>query len=108
MSQANWTDLIGAPPLPERERRSSLPPGLMNFLTDWEAWLTLGLVMLVFLSVARSIDSANWVPEMPSIMGISFIAIVTGFLLARIKVPEPLLHLASLLVGTVVVTWLVM
>src|SRR5262249_25568000 len=96
------------PPLPARERRSALPPALMNFLTDWESWLTLGLVMLVFLSVARSIDSANWVPQMPSIVGISFIAIVTGFLLALIKAPETQLHQAALLIGAVVVTLLVM
>jgi len=108
MSQANWSEFIAAPPLEARERRSPVPPGLVRFLADWESWLTLGLVMLVFLSVARSVDAANWVPQMPSIFGISFLAILAGYLLARVEVPGPFLHLAAIALGFPVVLLLVL
>lgn len=85
------------------ERESGPVPSALRWLLDWESWLTLGLVMLVFLSVARSVDSAEWVPQMPSITGVSFLALLAGFLLAKVHAPQGVLHLAALAIGAVVV-----
>jgi transglutaminase-like putative cysteine protease len=98
----NFTDYFRSPPVTAERESSPLPPGL-RWLLDWESWLTLGLVMIVFLSVARSIDSANWVPDMPSTTGVSFLALLAGFFLAKVKAPQGVLHLAALVLGFFVV-----
>ncbi len=103
MSQANWIEYFrseAAQPAPEPERESLRLPG---WLTDWETWLTLALTLLVFLSVARSIESAHWVDGMPSITFVSLLAILAGFLLSRIRWPEAILDLIALAVGVPVV-----
>src|SRR5215218_8950136 len=52
----NFTDYFRSPPVTAERESSPLPAGL-RWLLDWESWLTLALVMIVFLSVARSIDA---------------------------------------------------
>jgi transglutaminase-like putative cysteine protease len=103
MSQANWIEYFrkeSAQPAPEsKERELNLPA----WLVDWETWLTLGLTLLVFLSVARSIESAHWVDGMPSLTLVSLFAILAGLVLSRIHWPEPLLDLIALLLGVLVV-----
>jgi hypothetical protein len=103
MSQANWSEYFRSQPVVTVESRSGPPSQAMRWLLDWESWLTLGLVMIVFLSVARSIDAADWVPEMPSLAGVSFLAILAGFFLAKVKAPQGVLHLAALAIGFPVV-----
>jgi transglutaminase-like putative cysteine protease len=99
----NVTEYFRSPPVTAARRENEPAPPALRWLLDWESWLTLALVMIVFLSVARSIDAAGWVPEMPSVTGISFLAILTGFLLSRIRAPQGLLHLAALAIGLLVV-----
>jgi transglutaminase-like putative cysteine protease len=103
MSQANWieffrTESTQAAPEPKDEAVH-----LPAWLTDWETWLTLALTLLVFLSVARSIESAHWVDGMPSLTFVSLLAILTGFLLSRVRWPEPILDLFALAIGIPVV-----
>src|SRR5579875_1796353 len=103
MSQANWIEYFrteSAQPTPEPKTAAVRLPA---WLTDWETWLTLILTLLVFLSVARSIESAHWVDGMPSLTFVSLLAILTGFILSRIRWPEPLLDLIALAVGVPVV-----
>jgi transglutaminase-like putative cysteine protease len=99
----NVTEYFRSPPVMAERRDSGPVPPALRWLLDWESWLTLALVMVVFLSVARSIDHAAWVPEMPSTMGISFLALLTGFLLAKVRAPDALLHLIALVLGFFVV-----
>jgi transglutaminase-like putative cysteine protease len=104
---ANWSEYIQTRPavtLPER--RSRQPLRAPAWLTDWETWLTFALVLVVFLSVARSVDNAEWVPGMPSLIGLSFIALCAGLLLARVRAPEVILHLLGFFLGAAVVVWL--
>src|ERR1700722_4762617 len=103
MSQANWIEYFRtqtAEPEQEPERR---PMPLPAWVTDWETWLTLALTLLVFLSVARSIESAHWVDGMPSLTFISLIGICVGLALSRLRWPEPLLDLIALLIGVPIV-----
>src|SRR5262245_6807132 len=108
MSQANWSEYIRSRPVASEESQSGPPLRSMRWLLDWESWLTLGLVMIVFLSVARSIDAANWVPQMPSLVGVSFLAILTGFFLAKVNAPQGVLHLAALAIGFLVILLLML
>src|SRR6476646_10499687 len=102
MSQANWIEYFRtqAEPVQEPEGRQIHIP---VWLTDWETWLTLALTLLVFLSVARSIESAHWVDGMPSLTFVSLLAICVGFLLSRLRWPEPLLDVLALIIGVPIV-----
>jgi transglutaminase-like putative cysteine protease len=110
MSQANWIEWFREQPV-ERERPKPfwqrLPPWVYTEL-QWDAWLTFGLVMMTFLSVAHSIEAAHWVAGMPSIMLVSFLALLTGFLFSRIRVHEVFLHLLAFLTGVPIVVGLVL
>ena len=104
---ANWSEYMQSRPVVTMpERRSPFRFRVPGLLKDWETWLTFALVVLVFLSVAHSIENADWVPGMPSLTGLSFIALLTGLLLARVRVPEVVLHLLALIIGGIVVVWL--
>jgi transglutaminase-like putative cysteine protease len=104
---ANWSEYIQSRPvttLPDRKPRPQMK--WPAWLTDWEAWITFGLVLIVFLSVSRSVDNARWVQDMPSLTGLSFIALCAGLLLARVRAPEVILHVLALVLGALVVLWL--
>jgi transglutaminase-like putative cysteine protease len=104
---ANWSEYIQSrPAVTVSERRPRQPLRVPAWLTDWETWLTFALVLVVFLSVARSVDNAEWVPGMPSLTGLGFIALCAGLLLARVRAPEVILHLLGFFLGAAVVVWL--
>jgi transglutaminase-like putative cysteine protease len=102
-TMTNLTEYFRSPPVTAARREPGPVPPVLRWLLDWESWLTLALVMVVFLSVARSIDSAAWVPEMPSVTGVSFLALLAGFVLARIRAPQGVLYLVAIALGFVVV-----
>lgn len=106
MSQANWIEYFRSQPLPEAQPPRRHAISLPGWLSDWELWLTFALTLLVFLSVARSIDDANWVDGMPSLTLLSLLGLSAGLLLSRIRWPEPYLHLLALLIGAPIVLWL--
>jgi transglutaminase-like putative cysteine protease len=103
VSQANWIEYFRTQPAEPADEPESGQLRLPAWITDWETWLTLALTLLVFLSVARSIESAHWVDGMPSLTLLSFIAICTGFLLSRIRWPEALLDIIALAIGIPIV-----
>ncbi len=102
MSQANWIEWFRDQPA-DVERPKPLWERLPAWATNWESWLTLAIVTLTFLSVARSIDSAHWVEGMPSLVTISFLALLAGFGFSKIKINELFLHLLAILTGVPVV-----
>lgn len=102
MSQANWIEWFRDQPA-DVERPRPLWERLPAWATNWESWLTFAIVTLTFLSVARSIDSANWVGGMPSLVLVSFLALLTGFGLSKIKINELFLHLLAILTGIPIV-----
>jgi hypothetical protein len=107
MSQANWIEYFRTQSLqqeqePQQKRSLMLPA----WVSDWELWLTFSLTLIVFLSVAHSIDNAHWVDGMPSLTWVSLLAIMAGLLLSRIRWSDPLLLLIAFVVGAPVVLWL--
>lgn len=105
---ANWSEYIRSRPLVTQPGEPKQASPMMRALLDWESWLTLALVMLVFLSVARSVDRAAWVPEMPSLTSVAFLAILVGFLLAKVHAPQSVLLFAGVVIGVPVVLLLVL
>lgn len=102
MSQANWIEYFRSQAVEQRQP-GQRPVRLPDWLSDWELWLTFGLTLLVFLSVARSIESAHWVEGMPSLTLVSLVGITTGLVLSRQNWPEPLLQLLAVVIGLPVV-----
>lgn len=93
MREVNWDEIFQrrAEEAPEQDRTfGSLP---------WEDWLTLAISAVVFMSVVASIDGANWVDGMPSLYPIGFSALLTGYLLSRVRINELMLHPVALLTG---------
>jgi transglutaminase-like putative cysteine protease len=103
VSQANWIEYFRTQSAQPADEPESGQIRLPAWVTDWETWLTLALTLLVFLSVARSIESAHWVDGMPSLTLLSFIGICTGFALSRIHWPEALLDVIALAIGIPIV-----
>ncbi len=102
MSQANWIEWFRDQPA-DVERPKPFYARMPAWLLNWESWLTFILVTITFLSVARNVESANWVADMPSLTMVSFLALLTGFGLSRINVNEVFLHLLALATGTLIV-----
>src|ERR1700730_8277329 len=103
MSQANWIEYFRAQSVEPAEEPEGGQFRVPFWVTDWETWLTLALTLLVYLSVARSVESAHWVDGMPSLTLVSLVAICAGLVLSRIRWPEPILDLIALLLGVPVV-----
>lgn len=99
--ESHWEEIFRAQPETREPRPAWRPPG---WLVDWEQWLTLGVMLLVVLSAAFSVQAADWVPGMPSLAVPSLAALLAAMFLARVRVNELLLHPPALASGLVVVT----
>jgi len=69
-----------------------------------EDWVTLGLLICMFATVAWSLQLADW-GNSPSLLPTLTAASVAGLVFSRSRVPWPLGHLASLPFGFAVVMW---
>ena len=94
MREANWDEIF------QRRREDTAPAEQpLSAMIPWEDWLTFAITTLVFMSVVASVDGANWVNGMPSLYPIGFSALVVGYAMSRVRLPELLLHAITLLVG---------
>jgi transglutaminase-like putative cysteine protease len=106
MRQASWNEIFRG-----REREAELPQRPSRFEPiirfsrytgiTWETLVTLAIVMVGFLTVVRSIDSADWVPGMPSLYEIGFLGLVLGLVAAHSRIHALAAHLIALSVGVV-------
>ena len=98
MRQASWEELFRQGESPAQDK-----PSLWARLKilSWEELVTLAIVLIGFLTVIASIESADWVPEMPSLFGVGLLGLVVGLVLSRLRVNEALLHLAALGIGAI-------
>jgi transglutaminase-like putative cysteine protease len=97
MREANWDELF--------QKRTDEPvrdDRIAAFL-PWEDWLTFFIATIGFMSVVHSIDSADWVNDMPSLYPIGFSGLLIGYALARVRLSEVLLHPLALLAGAALV-----
>lgn len=102
MSQANWIEWFREQPA-DVKRPKPFYARLPAWLLNWEGWLTFLLATITFLSVARNVQSAHWVADMPSLTLVSFLALLAAFGLSRININEVFLHLLAVLTGAPIV-----
>jgi len=81
---------------------------LGRWLFSWEDWLTFAIVLMAFLSVVGSIDSARWVEDMPSLYPIALLGLLLGFFLARLGWRETFTHPIAILLGCAGLLWQVL
>ena len=100
MRQASWNEMFA----PRRESQVMLadvpeePKGWRRFFW-WEYLLTFGLLAVMMLTVAGSVQNAGWVDGMPSLLPIALLGLVMGAVLARVRWPEGFIHLLALPIG---------
>src|SRR6266545_111677 len=95
MRQASWEDLFRA-----AEERAPAKPSVWSRIAgffSWEDAVTLVIVMVGFLAVVQSINSADWVPEMPSLLPTAAL----GLVMARTRVHEAIAHFVAIAIGVV-------
>ncbi len=79
MREANWDAMF------QRRAAPADAETRLNSIIPWEDWLTFFIATVAFLSVVQSIDSANWVDDMPSLYPIGFAGLLMGYLFSRIR-----------------------
>ncbi|HXH22031.1 MAG TPA: transglutaminase domain-containing protein [Dehalococcoidia bacterium] len=103
MRQATWEEFFKGPELPQ-EQAPQKPPWWQKFAVfSWEELVTFVIVFIVFMAVVQSIDSANWVDEMPSLYPIALFGLVLGIVLAKTPLNELIAHTLALLTGAAAV-----
>lgn len=99
MRQATWEDFFKSPEL--REEPEVKKPAWWRKLAvfSWEELVTFVVVFIVFMAVVHSIDSADWVSEMPSLYPIGFFGLVLGICLAKTPLNELVAHCIAVVAG---------
>ncbi len=75
---------------------------------SWEHWLTLSLVAFAQLPVVGSLQSSNWVREMPSLMGPALVGLLAAWLLGHSRLPGAVAAVLATITGAVSTVLLVM
>jgi transglutaminase-like putative cysteine protease len=99
MAEMDWTR-----PLPQREAVPSLLSRVPKVI-DWEAGITLFLLLGAVSSVAFPLEQNGWSRNMPPITTVAVISVVVAMLLARSRISMLLAWPLSLLAGAAVVAW---
>ena len=88
---------VTAPPQVEERR-----PGALAFLVSGEVWLTFAVLAVGFMAVVYSIESTNWVREMPSLVVAGLVGLIIGWLLAHVRMSALPLHVVAIASGLTV------
>lgn len=72
-----------------------------------EGWLSLGLLAVMVLALAWSVQGAAWLPAMDYLVPVALYAVVVGAVLALLPVSVSLTLPAAALVGAAIVIWAV-
>lgn len=100
-----WNDLVtGRTAAPRGSLPAEGPRRSRSLIhTSFEELVTLGLVLVALLSVSASLQEADWVSEMPSLFAAALVGLLSGWLLARVRLPAVALHLPAVAIGIVLV-----
>ncbi|MCL4242804.1 MAG: transglutaminase domain-containing protein [Dehalococcoidia bacterium] len=74
-----------------------------RLVMSWEDWLTFAAAAITFVSVAVSLEQANWVDNMPPFVPTAVAGLLIGMVAARIKFYAAAIHPVGLALGLVVV-----
>lgn len=98
--------MAGLNPTIRQSPAARVPGSVINvprMFMSWEDWLTFTAVIVAFLSVAVSLEDANWVDNMPRLTPTAMAGLLVGLVAARIRVNGMLLQPFVLALGVVVV-----
>lgn len=74
----------------------------------WESWLTFALVLFVQFPVVGSLQSSNWVNEMPNLMIPALVGLLLAWMLGHSRLSGLLSTGVAVVVGSTLVTGMVM
>ena len=74
-----------------------------RLVMSWEDWLTFAAAVITFMSVAISLQQANWVPGMPAFVPTTVAGLLIGMVSARVRYYAAAIHPVGLALGLVVV-----
>ena len=78
---------------------------LKAWLSNWQEW---GITILLFLSLEvaiASIEQARWISPNPSLTLVLVLAVVSGWLLCKSRLPAIVLHPVAVVLGAAVTVW---
>ena len=101
---SNFDDLFNT----ERNVHAGEPVRVARWWASWESWLTLTLILLAQLPVIGSLQSSDWVEEMPSLITVASFAVVAGWLLAQSRLHSSIAATVGAIFGAAVVLMLVL
>ena len=110
MTQAasSFDEIFNPESVPHAEHTTGEPVRIARWWTSWESWLTFTLIVCAQLPVIGSLQSSDWVPEMPSLIVTALAAVVIGWLLAQSRLHWTLAALVGVPLGAVTVVALVL
>ena len=79
--------------------------GFKSWLGSWQEW---GIIILLFLALeiaVASIEQAQWITPHPSLTLVLVLAVLTGWLLCKSRLPAIVLHPLAVALGAVVTVW---
>jgi hypothetical protein len=103
-TSSTFEDLFSHPSMPE-ERPEPQPAGrfqLPAYLSSTEEWITFALIALVQFPVVSSLESTNWVDEMPSLFVASLVAFLGAWVLTHTRLRARYVALGGVALGAAV------
>lgn len=91
---------------PEQHRPARVEPD--RDWRSWESWVTLAIVIFVQMPVVGSLQSANWVDEMPNLMLPALVGLALAWALGHTRLSTLVATAAAAAIGAVLVTVMVM
>ncbi len=76
-----------------------------RLVMSWEDWLTLGAALICFITIAVSIQQAEWVARMPAVVPTAMAGLVVGLFAARVRFSALAVHPVAFVIGLVVVVF---
>jgi transglutaminase-like putative cysteine protease len=104
----SWEHIFRGPTPGFGQADPNAPTGQLDFLRSREEWTTLAILVVALAAVVSSVESSNWVREMPSLAAAGFSGLAVSWVVAQLRGRALLLVPAALAAGTLIVMGLVL
>ena len=82
-----------------------LPARFKSWLGSWPEWGSILLLFLVLEIVVRSIEQAQWITPQPSLTVILALAVLSGWLLSKSRLPSTATYPLAVVLGAMLTVW---
>lgn len=96
------TDFVGSK---YHRNRPVLPARFKSWLGSWPEWGSLLLLFLALEIAVRSIEQAQWITPQPPLTVILALAVLTGWLLSKSRLPGTVSYPLAVVLGATVTVW---